>query len=236
MELFFIPEITEETRSVDISGDEFHHLSKVLRIKYGDKIFLTNGKGIIASANISKISKSNCECEIESIKKYPARQIKIIALLPILKHPERFEFALEKLTELGVDEIQPYISVRTNKKNFRFDRASKILISSVKQSFNPFLPELKGTIQFIEFISALNEDDLILYGDTEGLKIFEVNDKFLNSDIKRIIITVGPEGAFTEDEIDLLRQKKAIPIWLGENRLRSETAIISLASQLKMFL
>lgn len=235
MELFYLPELSEDKINFKITGDEFHHLSKVLRAKIGDEIFVTNGKGLIAEAKLIKISRNDCEVELIKFQKFERRKTQLIALLPILKQEERFEFALEKLTELGIDEIQPFISERTVKKSFRFERSKRILISALKQSLNPFLPELRTSIKFEQFISDLQLNDFVLYGDDEGINILEIQNQLLRSDIKRIILTVGPEGAFTNDELNLLRKTNSVPIKLGEFRLRSETAIISLASQLKIF-
>jgi 16S rRNA (uracil1498-N3)-methyltransferase len=235
MELFYLPELNENQTIVKLTGDEFHHLNKVLRFKVGDEIFISNGNGLIAKAKLIKIGRDTCESEILKIQRFKRRKTRLIALLPILRQEERFEFALEKLTELGIDEIQPFISARTVKKNFRFERSKKILITALKQSLNPFLPELKNTIEFNQFISELKSDDLVLYGDNKGLKILELQNQLTEHDVKRIIITVGPEGAFTDDELNILKKLNSFPIWLGEFRLRSETAIISLASQLKIF-
>jgi len=235
MELFYLPELNENQTIVRLTGDEFHHLNKVLRFKVGEEIYISNGNGLIAKAKLIKISRDTCESEILEIQRLERRKTRLIALLPILRQEERFEFALEKLTELGIDEIQPFISARTVKKNFRFERSKKILITALKQSLNPFLPELKNTIEFNQFISELKSDDLVLYGDNKGLKILELQNQLAEHDVKRIIITVGPEGAFTDDELNTLKKLNSFPIWLGEFRLRSETAIISLASQLKIF-
>ncbi|MEJ5306350.1 MAG: RsmE family RNA methyltransferase [Ignavibacteria bacterium] len=235
MELFYFPELTENQNYIRLTGDEFHHLSKVLRIKLGDEIFFTNGNGIIAKARLIKITRYDCESEILEFKRYKRSKLKFVALVPILKQEERFEFALEKLTELGIDEIQPFISQRTIKKNFRFERAQKILITAIKQSFNPFLPKLRNPIEFAEFIDELNSDDLVFFGEREGRQFLSLSKNNFDSDLKRIILTVGPEGAFTDEELNLLKQKNSIPLRLGEYRLRSETAIICLASLLKSF-
>lgn len=235
MELFYLPDLSEDKINIKITGDEFHHLSKVLRAKIGDEIFVTNGKGLIAEAKLIKISRNDCEVELIKFQKFERRKTQLIALLPILKQEERFEFALEKLTELGIDEIQPFTSERTVKKNFRYERSKKILIAALKQSKNPFLPELKSLSKFEDFISELQPDDFVLYGDDRGNNILEIQNHLQKLAVKRFIITVGPEGAFTEDELNLLKKVNSVPIKLGEFRLRSETAIISLASQLKIF-
>jgi len=125
MELFYLPELNENQTIVRLTGDEFHHLSKVLRFKVGDEIFISNGNGLITKAKLIKISRDTCESEILEIQRFERRKTRLIALLPILRQEERFEFALEKLTELGIDEIQPFISARIVKKNFRFERSKK---------------------------------------------------------------------------------------------------------------
>jgi len=235
MELFYSPELNENQSVVKLEEEEFHHLSKVLRVRLGDVIYLTNGNGLIAKAELINKSRQFCEIKILNLQKFQRRKTKFIALVPILKQEERFEFALEKLTEFGIDEIQPFFSDRTIKKNFRFDRAKKILITAIKQSFNPFLPELKSPIEFKKIISELSYNDIVIYGDIKGTKILELKSSLLKPELERIILTVGPEGAFSEQELNSLINMNAIPVWLGEFRLRSETAIISLVSQVKIF-
>lgn len=236
MDLFYNPQLSKTPSSLKFQGEEFHHITRVLRYDIGQELFITNGKGLIAKAKLIKISKSECECEIINIESFIPSEKKILALLPILRNQERFEFALEKLTELGVTEIVPYYSERTVKKNYRKDRAQKILISAIKQSFNPYLPDLSELISFKDFFNSIHPDNLILFGKPDGKLLINLKDSININYYKNFIITVGPEGDFTESELNLLNAKGGIAVNLGGNRLRSETAIICLLSQLKMLI
>lgn len=236
MDLFFHPELEETTKHLKFEGEEFHHITRVMRYVTGQEFSVTNGKGLIANAKLLEISKSNCVCEVIEIKSFPKRKENLIALVPILKNLERFEFAIEKLTELGVNEIVPYYSERSVKKNFRFERSQKILISAIKQSFNPYLPKLRELTLFDKYFENVNQNDLILYGNPEGKTLIQLMNSIDLSISQNIIITVGPEGDFTEQEIEILKSKNGIAVNLGNNRLRSETAIISLLVQLRMFM
>lgn len=236
MDLFYHKGLEIDKKSLQFVGDEYHHIVKVMRYKVGDKFFITNGKGLIAEATLHHISKNECECEINSLKSYNLPKKKIIALIPVLKHLERFEFALEKLTEIGVSEIVPYFSERTVRKNFRFDRSEKILISAIKQSFNPFLPKLSELISFDKYLDKLEQKSLIVYGTPEEKNLIDVLNEIDLNQIEKFIITVGPEGDYTTKEFELLKSKNAVGVNLGSNRLRSETAIVCLLAQLKLFL
>jgi len=236
MDLFYHPEFELDQRSLIFSGEEFHHIVKVMRYLVGQEFYVTNGRGIIALARLTNISKNHCESELISFQKFEKPDKKIIALVPILRNLERFEFAIEKLTELGVYKIIPFISERTVKKNFRYERAQKILISAMKQSFNPFLPELSEPISFEEIINSFSSNTTIIYGNPNGKNLSDVIKDFESSIPNEIFVAVGPEGDFSEKELAALKLKDGIAVTLGKNRLRSETALITLLAQLKLFL
>lgn len=236
MDLFFHPELEETTKYLKFDGEEFHHITRVMRYVTGQEFSVTNGKGLIADAKLLEIYKNNCVCEVIEVKSFPKRKDNIIALVPILKNLERFEFAIEKLTELGINEIVPYYSERSVKKNFRYERAQKIIVSAIKQSYNPYLPELRELTLFDRYFENINQDDLILYGNPKGKTLVQLINSLDLSSSLNLIITVGPEGNFTEREFEILKSKNGIAVNLGNNRLRSETAIISLLAQLRMFM
>ncbi len=236
MEAFYLSEINKGLTSIKISGDEFHHLSKVLRLKLGEEIYVMNGQGLILICRIDFISKDEIECTVLEEKIFSKKEIKIIALLPVLKNQERFEFAIEKLTELGIDIIQPYYSQRTISKNLRIERCKRILISAVKQSINPFLPEFREPLPLIEAINEFRTNSLTLFGDPAGKNIFEIKERFKNFENKNIVLIVGPEGDLTTEEKGILKSIDALSINLGKNRLRSETAILHLFSLIQPFI
>ncbi len=234
MDLFFHQDFHDKTTDIVFEGEEFHHIVNVMRYNIGDEIFITNGLGLVGRATIRKITKTNCICEIVEVNNYEKNLPRIHALIPILKQPERFEYAIEKLTELGVDEIQPFLSERSVKKGFRKERALKIIKSAIKQSFNPFIPKINDPVEFQTYIDSINAESPILYGHKNGLLISELVNVIDFIKKSRIIITVGPEGDFSEQELELLKSKNSFPINLGKNRLRSETAIICLFAQLHL--
>lgn len=236
MELYYLPQLSEDLNIIKFDGEEFHHLVKVKRTLIGDEVFVTNGNGLIAKTKLIKIFKNGCECEVVSYERFNKPEQNLIALIPLLKKLERFEFGIEKLTELGITEIYPYYSERTIKEKIKIERTKKIIISSIKQSFNPFLPKLSDVSSFDNLLKLDFNDSLILYGDPNGENLFQVDQKFNLRKIKNILITVGPEGDFSKHELELLNSKNGIPVKLGKNKLRSETALIGLLAQLKIFL
>ncbi len=236
MELYYFPELSEDLNLIKFDVEEFHHLVKVKRTIIGDEVFVTNGNGFIARTKLIRIFKNGCECVVVSYEKFDKPDQNLIALIPLLKKIERFEFGIEKLTELGITEIYPYYSARTIKGNIKVERTKKIIISAIKQSFNPFLPKISDVSSFENLLKHDFNDSLILYGDPNGENLFQVDQKLNLRNIKNILITVGPEGDFSESELELLKSKKGIPVKLGKNKLRSETALITLLAQLKIFI
>lgn len=236
MDLYFNPDFDENSKLLKFEDEEFHHIAKVMRHKVGDEVFVTNGNGLIGRIKIIDLKKSECVCEIVSIQHFEKPSTNLIALVPILHNTERFEFALEKITELGIGKIFPFCSDRTIKKNIKLERSKKIIISAIKQSFNPFLPELFEVISFDEILEMNFENSLLLYGNPSGEKLSKISTSIDFKKYRNIIIAVGPEGDFSNREIELLKSKNSFPINLGKNRLRSETALITLLAQLKLFL
>ncbi|MCX8057743.1 MAG: 16S rRNA (uracil(1498)-N(3))-methyltransferase [Ignavibacteria bacterium] len=236
MDLYFVQSLNESSKIISISGEEVHHIVKVKRYKAGDRIFLTNGCGLISEVELIKVTKDYCEVSVLAIQKFEKAKREIIALFPLLRNPERFEFGIEKLTELGISEIIPFYSKRTLKKKLKLERAQKILISAIKQSINPFLPKLHEPLSLEDALNINFRNDLILFGNIEGERLSVVVNKFNLKSFEKIFLLVGPEGDFSEEELVLLKSKNACPVNLSKNRLRSETALICLLAQLKNFL
>lgn len=230
MEAFYLSDLKIGQTLILISGEEFHHLSKVLRLKTGDEIFVMNGKGLILRCKIEVLSKDKAKCNVLDEKIYQKQKIRTIALIPVLKNLERFEFALEKLTELGIDIIQPYYSQRTINKNLRFERCNRILIPAIKQSLNPFLPDLRQPLSLKEALLKFKDNSIVLFGEPTGKNIFEFKDTLTKINQKNIVLLVGPEGDLTVEEKEIVRSYEALFVKLGNYRLRSETAVISLFS------
>jgi 16S rRNA (uracil1498-N3)-methyltransferase len=138
----------------------------------------------------------------------------------LIKNTNRFEWFLEKATEIGVSEIIPIICERTEKQNFRHDRMKNILISAMLQSQQAWLPILHEPIKFLEVVKNSSQQNKYIAHCSEEEK------KELSNETSRksSIILIGPEGDFTKNEIELAIENKFVPVTLGDTRLRTETA------------
>lgn len=220
MNIFYFSDITGN--SIALNEEESKHCIKVLRQQKGDKVLLMNGKGSIFEAVITIPDSKSCKLEILSEKGGMNRRSYhlTIAIAPT-KNIDRYEWFIEKSTEIGIDRIVPLICKHSERKDVKLDRLSKILLSAMKQSGQSFLPELAKPISFIELIKQpFSGDRMIAHcdlGDKKSLKssICPGND---------VLILIGPEGDFDRDEIKLAIEKGFIPVSMGESRLRTETA------------
>ncbi len=222
VELYFSENINESEKLISIFGDEQKHISKVMRHSINDEIFVTNGKGKIFDSTIIELKKDEIVCEISGIRIYQNEFLNIYFCIPKLKAADRFEFALEKITELGLTNIIVYDSDRGITKGNKPERWNKILQSAMKQSLRSFLPELQFAKSLKEIFNL--DGNKILFDQNSEKKISEI--KFQKD--QKYYFIFGPEGGFSNREISLSDQNEKYK--LTANRLRSETAIISAAS------
>jgi len=217
-------ELTKEI--VTLSSEESHHLTRVLRIQPKQKITLFDGEGNIAEAQIETILKHHVTARIihRSFIAKPAIQIDLIQALP---KPNRWNIVLQKAVELGVHEIFPITTqhtlFRSNKKNQT--RWEKIIINAAQQCEIRWLPRLHSVQTLNDICTHLSKYDLILigslYSDAKALQ------KVLRGqNPNKIALLIGPEGDFTEEEIQLAKNAGAIPVSFGKQILRTETATI----------
>ncbi|MEP6684429.1 MAG: 16S rRNA (uracil(1498)-N(3))-methyltransferase [Parafilimonas sp.] len=212
-----------------LSEETSKHCVQVLRMKNGAQLQLTDGNGNLFSATIINADKKNCEVQIEAVR-YEQRSASNISIaISLLKNPTRFEWFIEKATEIGITEIIPLICEHTEKENFRFERMNHILVSAMLQSKQSWLPKLHQPKKFNAFIKE-DFDGLRLIAhcvETEKKSLLE-----LATQNKNKLMLIGPEGDFSNAEIELALQQKYIPVTLGTTRLRAETAGIVAASLL----
>ena len=221
MQLFFLPDLTKKSKIADFSKEESKHLYKVLRKKNGDEINITNGKNILLKGTISSISKNNCQVNIlKFIEKNPLPYSLHVGI-SLLKSNERFEWFLEKASEIGITEITPLICERTEKKFINENRFNKILISSMKQSLKTHLPKLNSVTSLKDFIKIKTNEDLFIAHCNDSAKSLLIKSIKPKSSY---LILIGPEGDFTINEVELCSLKKFKSISLGDTRLRAETA------------
>ena len=223
MQLFYNSDISEQNNSFTFPKDESRHIVKVLRKKVGDTLYITNGNGFLFTAKITIADQKNCVVSIENSEfKKPTDYQLHLAVAPT-KMNDRYEWFLEKATEIGITSITPIFCDHSERKNVKLDRFEKILQSAMKQSLHLYLPTLNQPISFKDYI---NQD---FSGDLFIAHCEETDKKSLKNEIKpntEITILIGPEGDFSVNEIETAIKNKFIPVTLGNTRLRTETAAI----------
>jgi len=222
MQLFYNPEISASIKQFIFNKTESQHIVRVLRKKEGDTIFITNGLGELFTSIIVIANTKKCLVEITNVesKIKPWKYYLHIAIAPT-KSNERFEWFVEKATEIGVDEITPVICEHSERKVVKLERLERIVQSAAKQSLKFHFPKLNEPINFDQFISAGCKGQLFIAHCEESTKIS------LKSALKpslKTTILIGPEGDFSNKEIQQSLAHKFIPVSLGESRLRTETA------------
>ena len=204
----------------DIILDEIDskHLSKSLRKKVGDIIRITNGSGLEVKGEIIRLGK-NIKVNVINKMKHKKEGISIHVAISPLKNPSRFEWFAEKSTEIGISEITPLITKFSEKKKVNISRLNKIVISSMKQSNQFYLPKVNPIISFDDFLELNNDYKLIAHLKNNN----SFNKKSIGNKDK-IVVMIGPEGGFSDEEILKANKDKVKEISFGKNRFRSETA------------
>ena len=223
MQLFYNPELTEHSVQVTFSKDESKHIVKVLRKSVGDELHITNGNGWLFVAKITIADIKNCITEIVSKTFIPKKNYQVHLAVAPTKMNDRYEWFLEKATEIGVDSITPIICNHSERKTINAERFEKILLAAMKQSNQYYLPTLQSQINFNEFIKQnFSEQKFIAHCE-------DTDKKSLKSVLKPetdVLMMIGPEGDFSVKEIETAIKNQFIPVTLGTTRLRTETAAI----------
>jgi len=224
---FYAPFLGTIFSNLGLEEDTARHIAQVLRMKEGDCIHLTDGKGRVATAKITSIGKKTCDVFLTDIKEFPPTNKNITIGVSLLKNAGRFEWLLEKSAELGINSIVPLICQRTERQQFRQDRLQNILISAMLQSRQAWLTVLPNPIAFIEFIQETTFENRYVAHCEESEKINL--SALIKPNQKDSLVLIGPEGDFTIDEIKAAIEKGFKPVSLGYTRLRTETAAITAA-------
>jgi 16S rRNA (uracil1498-N3)-methyltransferase len=223
MQLFFNPDINEKTTQFSFEKEESKHIVKVLRKNTGDTLHITNGLGWLFTAEITFPNINKCIANIVSKTLQPKRDYNLHIAVAPTKMNDRYEWFLEKATEIGINSITPVICDHSERKIIKPERFEKILQSAMKQSLSCYMPKLNEAISLKDFINQDFKGDLFI------AHCEETDRKSLKKQLKpkqNITILIGPEGDFSSKEIELAIKNKFIPVTLGETRLRTETAAI----------
>ncbi|QBZ98243.1 16S rRNA (uracil(1498)-N(3))-methyltransferase [Flavobacterium sangjuense] len=223
MQLFYNPTINETQTSFVFDKEESKHIIKVLRKKESDILHVTNGLGFLFTTEITIASDNKCTVKIVSFEKQQASKFRLHLAVAPTKMNERYEWFLEKATEIGIQEITPIICEHSERKVIKIDRFQKILESAMKQSLHYYLPKLNDPISFKDFVKTQNSGQLFIAHCEETAKKSLKNELKPNEDVT---ILIGPEGDFSVKEIQQAIAANFIPVSLGTTRLRTETAAI----------
>ncbi|MFZ4670630.1 MAG: 16S rRNA (uracil(1498)-N(3))-methyltransferase [Flavobacterium sp.] len=223
MQLFYNPNITETATSFVFDKEESKHIIKVLRKKEGDILHVTNGLGFLFVTEITIASDNKCTVKINAVEKQELSKFHLHLVVAPTKMNERYEWFLEKATEIGIQEITPIICEHSERRIIKTDRFQKILESALKQSLHFYLPKLNEPIAFKDFIKQeFNGQKFIAHCSVTDKKSLK-NELKSNEDVT---ILIGPEGDFSINEIEMAIANNFIPVSLGNTRLRTETAAI----------
>jgi 16S rRNA (uracil1498-N3)-methyltransferase len=216
---FYHEELSPDLNTLD--EDTSKYLITVLRKKVGDEVVLTEGRGTKAFGAIVDDNRKKAVVKISSITKEEKRKPSISIAISPVKNSSRFEWFLEKATEIGVTEIIPAIYMRTEKQNIKWDRMKSILVSAMLQSQQTWLPGLQQPKTFQEIMQLRTYEQKFIAHclDTE-----KSNFATLVNNSQSSLILIGPEGDFTPGEVKIALQEQFQPVSLGDTRLRTETA------------
>ena len=220
MNLFYTPQLQKPQFKLD--EEESKHLIRVLRKQIGDVITTTNGKGMFYECEIIDGNAKGCLVEVKNERNGDdTRNFHIHLAVAPTKNINRFEWFLEKVTEMGVDSITPIITFHSERRDVKPDRLEKVLVAAMKQSLKSRLPELHEPKKFNSFITQRFEGDkFIAFIDKEVTQELAQ----LCKPNKSTLVLIGPEGDFSREEVEEAKQQGFIPVKLGPARLRTETA------------
>jgi len=216
---------------MELDEDNSRHAIQVLRLIQGSALSITDGKGNWAEAVVAMVDRKKCRVALQEVHQVARPKRSITLAISLLKNSNRFEWLLEKVTELGVTSIIPLRCQRTEKETVRMDRLESILISALLQSRQAWLPELLAPRSFA---------DLQQWKLTQGINLLAHCENTLRNSLlqlsfslpDQVLIGIGPEGDFTPQEIEQALAANFIPVQLGNTRLRTETAGVTAVSLL----
>ncbi|TLY32578.1 MAG: 16S rRNA (uracil(1498)-N(3))-methyltransferase [Ignavibacteria bacterium] len=232
MDYFYCPPEKIREHDLVIEGEEFSHLVHVMRKKEGDEIIVVDGRGSAYDVGLETVTRRSARCVIKRVfRGYHEPSASVTMAAGILKNPSKFDFLVEKLTELGVMEIIPLRTERTIPSHARTDRWQKLALSAMKQCGRSYLPAVRDLTTLDSLIGDATRGGrkFIAHERLEaGISLTELR----STPGESTLILVGPEGGFSDEEFSRSLHAGFKPVFLGDRRLRTETATIVLASLL----
>ena len=215
--------------NIKINEEEQQHITKVLRIKEGEEIYLTDGLGNLAFGTLKLEGKKASLDVIEIKEKQADFSPKLQIAIAPTKNIDRIEFFIEKATEMGISEITLISTEKTERKNINIDKLRKQSIAASKQSLRFHFPIINDLTKFSDFIKTLNTETTFVAHCHENLKRMDLK-TIQDSNLQDLTFLIGPEGDFSEREIQMLADNNIKGVSLGDQRLRTETAGVFVAA------
>ena len=263
---FYIPSYTADQQEVLLDEDNSRHVIQVLRMKPGESLQLTDGRGHLLEGEIVEAHKKRCLVAVRSVLTSPPSAVNVTIAISPVKNASRFEWFLEKATEIGVSRIVPLLCERTERQSIRTDRLRNILVSAMLQSRQTWLPILPEPMSFPQLIGQAADTSPVATGGAEaaagaaGFRLIAhcleaprpttslaglvrgqsapapglspANPNPSTGAEPGTLILIGPEGDFTPKEVETALAAGYLPVSLGANRLRTETAGVVAATLL----
>ena len=224
MQLFYTPNIEKTDKQIVFPKDESRHIAKVLRKNTGDILKVTNGKGFLFTAEIIIADPKQCLAKIVEVETEKPKKYRLHLVVAPTKMNDRYEWFLEKATEIGIDQITPIICDHSERKTIKLNRYERVLQSAMKQSLHFSLPIINEAISFSEFITTDIKGQKFIAHCEDGMERFLLKNQAKPNE--NITILIGPEGDFSPEEIKLAMENNWKAVSLGDSRLRTETAAI----------
>ncbi|MFN5984387.1 MAG: RsmE family RNA methyltransferase [Fluviicola sp.] len=215
MRRFYIPDLTTDSIQI-LPEEESKHIVRVLRMKIGDQLLLLNGKGLIVEAEISDEHPKKCQVKVLNSKTLVREDGGVHLAIAPTKNLDRIEWLTEKIVEIGATKLSFIQTENSERVNLKRERIERIAISALKQAKHDFLLEIEDLISFKDFIKKYPTGSIAHCIESEKKSIEEV--------IVSNRILIGPEGDFTQKEVDLALESGYEALNLGTARLRTETA------------
>lgn len=232
MHLFYTPDIQETQSAYTLNEEESRHCIQVLRLGTGAEISLIDGRGGFFTATIqAPHPKRTLLSIIQYTAAYGKRNHYLHLAVAPTKNTDRFEWFLEKATEIGIDEITPLICEHSERKEIKPERLHKIITAAMKQSLKAYHPQLNSLVKWDSFIGKEQTSNRFIAHCIEGKK------QFLSEVITpggAVTILIGPEGDFSTTEVMQAEKAGFIPVTLGAARLRTETAAVAACLEVNM--
>lgn len=235
MNLFYQPDINGS--SIEMDEPESKHAVRVLRLRKGDPVQIVDGRGGWYEAVIAEDHPKRCRLLVTShTPDYQPLTYHLHMAVSPTKSTDRFEWFLEKATEIGISEITPLLCRRTERARLNMERMERVVVSAMKQSLRAYKPLLNDPEEITEFITKKREGAKgIAHCIPEGEDGLGNRQSVMDLPDKRsFILLVGPEGDFTEEEVQSALNAGYLPFHLGRSRLRTETAAVHICSAISL--